>query len=139
MDEFKDFEEKLNIKGIDNNVVQMEKKEVNSSLDHIQDIKEDYDKIRSDIVNDLEISALIIKKLMDEILSSESDNYLARKAEVFSNLLKTSIDLRTELMKLHASKKSLLEEEKVKSKEEVKGMTTAQVKELLSQDKKFGF
>lgn len=140
MDEFKSVEQVLNIDGIPEkeNVIKLEKKEVVSSDDHTKDIKADYNKIREEIVNNLDTTEKVIDKVSDNILdpNNEDDKYLARKAEVLAGLIRVGIELRKELMDLHQSKKKLLEEEKVQSKEQNKGLTTAEIKELLTTGKK---
>ena len=136
-DRFKDFEEVLELEPMSEkeNIIKLEKKEIISSDDHTKDIREDYNKIREDILNSVETTEQVIDKITEDILNNDNDKWLARKAEVLSNLIRVGIDLRKELMQLHDSKKKLLEEEKVQSKEQNKGLTTAEIKELLSQSK----
>lgn len=140
-DQFKDLEVKLNIKNKkeETNIIHFEKKEIHSNDDHRIDIKSDYIKSRQEIINDIEMSTQVADRLREAIENSDVDNdkFLARKTEVFTQLIRCNIDLRKELFELHKAKKNLLEEPVINQEDqEGKKLTTSQIKELLHDNKR---
>ena len=62
---------------------------------HEEDIKSDYKKVRTGIIDNLECAQSVIEKIQMAIEDSDADNkFLARKAEVFAALLRVTSDLR---------------------------------------------
>lgn len=136
---FKQVEESLDFKKSE--PVEKEKKEKEiTQVDfnsHIEDIKDDYIKMRKGILYNLECAQTVIERLQESIEDSELDaeKFLARKAEVFATLLRVSSELRKDLFFLHKNKKDLLVEDE-KKVEDLFEKSSINIKDFFIDNKK---
>ena len=79
---------------------------------HIQDMLSDYNLIRANYLSGIATSNKVLEKLKESIeidIESDQMKYLARKAEVYSNILRTFASLNTDIQNMHIRFKELFE------------------------------
>jgi len=128
--EFKQVDEKLGFEEEKEEIVETTKKEeiqVEVSEFHDTEIKNDYQKIRKDIINSINTINSAVE-IIEESMKVADERFLARQAEVIGTLMKVGVDIRKELMNLHKSRQELLYQEEDEDKPEGKVITLKDVK-----------